>query len=70
MKSSDILIKSSNIVNSHSPQIFVISGIKSAAETTKGCIEKLESMLENYKLERISEGNTESLFFKRIIVQH
>lgn len=66
-KPTDIIQKAVNIVNSHSPKIFIVSGVKSASEIVRQIVDKLESLLVNYKLERFSEKNKENLFFKRIL---
>ena len=58
-------MKCLNIVNSHSPKIFIVAGVKSASELVKQCIEKLELALTSYELEKISSKNREILFFKR-----
>ena len=54
-------------ISSHSPSIFIISGILSAANTVKKCEKKLEKLLKDYELEKISSGQKENLFFKRIL---
>ena len=64
-KPRDVIMKCLNIVNSHSPKIFIVAGVKSASELVKQCIEKLELALTSYELEKISSKNREILFFKR-----
>ena len=63
----EIIKKSTIIVNSHSPNIFILSGIESAAKIVKDCSEKLEMLLIDYELEKVSGGKKEILFFKRIL---
>jgi len=66
-KPHDIIIKSMTIINSHSPNIFVVSGAKSAAQIVGEIRGKLASSLKDYELETISELEIENLFFKRIL---
>jgi len=47
--------------------IFIVSGMGSAVELIKKIEEKLVSLLKDYELEKMSKGNNENLFFKRII---
>ncbi|MBM3233893.1 hypothetical protein FJZ19_02240 [Candidatus Pacearchaeota archaeon] len=53
------------IVSSHNPTIFIVSGIGSASKIVKECSQKLESLMTNYELEKVSGGKKEILFFKR-----
>lgn len=66
-RAGQVIKKSVSIVNAHSPFIFVVSGIKSASEIVKNCVEKLKDALNDYLLERVSGGEKEILFFKRKI---
>lgn len=61
----EIVKKAFNIVSAHSPYIFIVSGIKSAAAVIKECAEKIETILKDYKLEKFSTSDKETLFFKR-----
>lgn len=54
-------------IASNDPSIFIISGISSAADIVKKCEAKLVELLKNYELEKISTGQKENLFFKRIL---
>lgn len=48
--------------------IFIVSGIGSAAEIVREIEERLVELLkENYELEKMSKGDKENLFFKRIL---
>ena len=62
-----IIQKSIMIINSHSPSVFILSGIDSASRIVRDCAERLESLLENYELEKLSSGRKEILFFKRVL---
>ncbi|MBT4376521.1 hypothetical protein HOD29_04055 [archaeon] len=71
VKSSDterfILEQSLRITADNLSMIFIISGIGSAAELIKSLEEKLTALLKNYELEKMSKGDKENLFFKRIL---
>ena len=70
INSQNILKLMNTLVNAHSPYIFIVSGIKSAAVVIRECSEKLEILLkENYKLEKFSTEERETLFFKRNLKQ-
>lgn len=62
----EILRRTINITDSHSPTIFVISGEGSCAQLLKDNIKKIEDSLKKYSLERISTSIREILFFKLI----
>lgn len=62
-----VMQQSMTIASSHSPMIFIVSGISSAAEIVRNCEGKLKELLKDYELEKISSGGKENLFFKRII---
>ena len=62
---SEIVKKATIIVNSHSPPIFILSGIKNASKILKNNLEKFKIILKDYNLERVSSENEEILFFKR-----
>ena len=62
----NIIKQTATIVSSHSSMIFIISGISSAAKIVRNCEEKLKELLKNYELEKMSSGEEENLFFKRI----
>jgi len=48
--------------------IFIVSGIGSAAQIVKNIEERLVELLkESYELEKMSKGDKENLFFKRIL---
>ena len=64
-KTPQITQKASNIVNSHSPNIFVVAGMGPAAKTVEECSEKLEKLLQDYEVEKISRKDKEVIFFKR-----
>lgn len=61
----NVIHSASTVIASHSPSIFIISGISSAAKTVRKCEEKLKELLKNYDLEKISSGEKENFFFKR-----
>ena len=62
-----IIKQALTIVASHSPMVFILSGISSAAEIVRNCETKLIELLKNYELEKISSKQKENLFFKRIL---
>ena len=64
-KSPEIVKKAVTITDAHSPSIFIVAGIKPAAEIIQGCVEKLKIILKEYELERVSGAEKEILFFKR-----
>lgn len=55
------------ITTTNLSMIFIISGIGPAAETIKKIEEKLKELLKDYELEKMSKGDKENLFFKRIL---
>jgi hypothetical protein len=56
------------ITTSNLSMIFIVSGIGSAAETIRKIEERLIELLkENYELEKMSKGDKENLFFKRVL---
>ncbi|MGD9275637.1 MAG: hypothetical protein PVJ67_00530 [Candidatus Pacearchaeota archaeon] len=55
------------IISSNSSMIFIVSGISSAAKVVRDCEESLCELLKDYELEKMSSGERESLFFKRIL---
>ncbi len=48
--------------------IFIVSGMGSAGDIIKKIEEKLIVLLNDYELEKMSRGQNENLFFKRILV--
>ena len=62
---AEVITKTSVIVTAHSPSIFVIAGLKSAAPIVSESISPLERVMEDYELERFSSEQKEILFFKR-----
>ncbi len=67
--SRNIIQRSLTITASHSPSIFILSGIGLASKIVRECASNLESLLNNYDLERFSSGDKEVLFFKRRLIQ-
>lgn len=55
------------IINSHLSMIFIVSGLSSAAKIVRNCEERLDELLVDYELEKMSGGEKEILFFKRIL---
>jgi len=55
------------ITTSNLSMIFIVSGMGSAAETIKNIEERLIVLLKDYELEKMSKGDKENLFFKRIL---
>ena len=56
------------ITTTNLSMIFIVSGIGSAAKIVKNIEERLVELLkENYELEKMSKGDKENLFFKRIL---
>lgn len=66
-KDRDVIKQVLIIVASHKPMIFILSGILSAAKTIRNCEERLKELLTDYKLEKMSDGQKENLFFKRVL---
>jgi len=64
----NIVETSTRIVTINLPSIFIISGISSAADIIRNCEAKLIEYLSNYDLEKISSGEKENLFFKRVLM--
>lgn len=64
-KSERIIQKSLIIIASHSPSIFIVSGIGSASKIIRDCSEKLIELLKEYDVEKVSGGIKEILFFRR-----
>lgn len=54
-------------VFANSPNIFIVSGISSAAEIVRRCEGTLTPLLNGYELERISSGQKENLFYKSVL---
>jgi len=48
--------------------IFIVSGMGSAGEIIKRVEEKLIALLKDYEVEKMSKGQNENLFFKRILI--
>ncbi len=67
-KKRNVVQSSVTKINSHSPHIFIISGISSAAETLRSAENELVSLLPSYDLEKISSKDKENFFFKRKLV--
>lgn len=63
----EIIKRTLTIISSHSPMIFILSGIGSAAGVVRLCEPRLIEMLKDYELEKISSSQKENLFFKRIM---
>lgn len=61
----EIVKNIANVVHAHSPDIFIVSGIKSAAQVIIGCSDKIQIVLPSYALEKFSSSEKETLFFKR-----
>ncbi len=66
-KEREIIKSALSIVTSNIPFIFIISGISSAAGIVKSCEARLTELLKDYELEKISSGQKENLFFKRVL---
>jgi len=66
-KEREVIQSVLSIILNNLPSIFIVSGISSAAETVRNCEQKLVEMLKDYELEKISSGQKENLFFKRIL---
>ena len=62
-----VIKTATQMVTVHSSSIFIVSGISSAANIVRNCEEKLIEYLKDYELEKISSGEKENLFFKRIL---
>lgn len=66
-KVPDIIKKVDTLITAHSPPIFVVAGVKSAAKVVQESIDKLKIILKDYDFEGVSSGEKEILFFKRKI---
>jgi len=55
------------ITTSNLSMIFIVSGMSSAAEIIRKIERRLTELLKDYELERMSKGDNENLFFKRIL---
>jgi len=55
------------ITTSNLSMIFIVSGIGFAAEIIRKIEERLVELLRDYELEKMSKGDKENLFFKRIL---
>jgi hypothetical protein len=66
-KAENIIRKAANTINANSPDIFVVSGMGEAAKIADESGKKLEMMLHDYKVERISGESEAIFFFKRIV---
>jgi hypothetical protein len=59
------ILKNATIkISSNSPHIFVISGVKSAGNILRECVNDLKYVFKEYELERVT-GEKEILFFIR-----
>ncbi len=68
-KKQEIIKKVSIIINAHSPAIFIISGVRSAAKIAQDCMEQLKEIMKDYEFERYSSGEKETFFFKKRITE-
>ena len=57
------------VTTSNLSMIFIISGIGSAAEIIRKIEKRLVELLKDYELEKMSKGDKENLFFKRILIK-
>ncbi len=63
-----IVQRSTMVLTSHNSSIFIISGMGLAAELVRESEDKLKELLQDYELEKMSDGKKEILFFKRVFV--
>ncbi|MEK6937990.1 MAG: hypothetical protein AABX04_03010 [Nanoarchaeota archaeon] len=63
-KVAEIVRKVTAIVDSHSPSIFVIAGLKSTAEIVSESVIPLGPIMEDYEQERFSSKGKEIVIFK------
>ncbi len=63
----EVIKQATIIISSHHSMIFIVSGWGPAAKMVRNCEERLKELLTNYGLEKMSRGERENLFFKRII---
>ncbi|MAH49507.1 hypothetical protein CMI37_27030 [Candidatus Pacearchaeota archaeon] len=66
-KEREIIQSTLSIVSNNLPSIFIVSGISSAASIVSNCEARLIELLKDYELEKISAGQKENLFFKRML---
>lgn len=62
-----VIKQSLTIITSHRSMIFIVSGLLSAAKVIRNCENGLKELLIDYELEKMSSGQKEVLFFKRIL---
>jgi len=64
-----IIKKAITIVDAHSPNIFIVSGKKSAIKIVRECESQLENLLKekDYVLKKVGEEKNEILFFRRVL---
>ncbi|MBU0959323.1 MAG: hypothetical protein KKB31_05250 [Nanoarchaeota archaeon] len=62
-----IIKHATTIISTHLSMIFIVSGMFSAAKIVRDCEEKLRELLNDYELEKMSSGEKENLFFKRVL---
>jgi len=55
------------VTTSNLSMIFIVSGMGSAGEIIRKIEIKLVALLKDYELEKMSRGDNENLFFKRIL---
>lgn len=65
---NSILKQTTTLISTHYPMIFIVSGMSSAAKLIINCEEKLGELLPEYSIKRISEGEKEILFLKRVLI--
>ncbi|MBI2666049.1 hypothetical protein HYX13_00395 [Candidatus Woesearchaeota archaeon] len=64
-KVAEIIRKTTTVIDSHSPSIYVIAGLKSAAPIASEAIISLEPVMESYDSERFSSKDKEIIIFKQ-----
>ncbi|MBU4069830.1 MAG: hypothetical protein KJ646_02510 [Nanoarchaeota archaeon] len=66
-KEREVIKQIITIIKINLSMIFIVSGISSAAQIVRNCEDKLKKLLQDYELEKMSSGEKENLFFKRIL---
>lgn len=66
-KERSVLESCLRITSTNLSMIFIVSGMGSAGQIIKNVEERLVELLKEYELEKMSKGDKENLFFKRVL---
>ena len=62
-----IIEKLKTKIHSSEPYIFIVSGMGPAVDLLKDCEKEIKVIMGDYKLKKISDDDTENLFFRKIL---